>query len=79
MKETMLREWFPAYRTVATFLGIEDTFSQKPDDSYAQGDISPRHSTIMKIGAVLLGKLTRTPKQWLRPQLEANVQFHAAF
>jgi hypothetical protein len=79
MKETMLRGRFPAYRPVATSHEIDEDSDQKLDDSFAQGDISPRHSTIKKVGLVLLGKSTRTPNQWLKPQLEANVQFHAAF
>ncbi|KAK5054453.1 hypothetical protein LTR84_001343 [Exophiala bonariae] len=80
MRETMLRDRFPAYRrSVATWSEIEDEMGQGRDDSYAQGDISPRHSMVMKIGAVLLGRSTRTPKKWLKPYLEANVQFHAAF
>jgi hypothetical protein len=79
MREEILRQRFPAYRTGATVPDNQGLPGQNSDNSYAQGDISPRHSTIMKLGTLLLGQETRNPAKWLRSGLEANIQFHAAF
>jgi hypothetical protein len=79
MREEMLRDRFPAYRTGASGPSEENALGQNNvDNSYAQGDISPRHSMIMKL-SFLLGKETRNPAKWLRAGWEANIQFHAAF
>jgi hypothetical protein len=79
MREEMLRDRFPAYRTRTSGPSEENALGQNNvDNSYAQGDISLRHSMIMKL-SLLLGKETRNPAKWQRPGWETNIQFHAAF
>lgn len=78
MREEMLRERFPHYHTGVNVAADGDILGQNVDGSYARGDISPRHSMVMKIGTVLLGQETRNPSRWLRDNMEANIQFHAS-
>lgn len=78
MREELLRERFPHYRTGVNAAGDGDILGQNVDGSYARGDVSPRHSMAMKICTFLLGRETRIPARWLRANMEANIQFHAS-
>jgi len=78
MREEMVRGRFSHYHTMVNVAGEGDVLGQNADGSYAQGDISPRHSMVMKLCTALLGRETRKPARWFRANMESNIQFHAS-